>query len=245
MNTLLDIKSYGVPLYRQIREQLSADLRNGVWKLGDLLPSELELGERFGVSVGTVKQAILALVREGMLTRQPGKGTFVTQIDRDQSLARFFRFRESVSGNELHPQIRVIDVTIHPCSDEIIARKLGLKQGENILVVRRSMMQEDTPICLYTSYLPYALVKGLESADLSERTLYDILERERGIHIVRAEESLRAVSADSDSAKHLSLSEGVPLIVIERSAYTYKDVVVEWRKIAGRSDKFEYHLQLR
>lgn len=245
MNITTRIESNQGPLYQQIRNLLEGELRKGMWKPGDLMPTEVELSKRFNVSVGTVKQAILSLAREGLVHRQSGKGTFVSSIDRGQSLSRFFRFRESESGKELHPEIQVIDFEVRPCAEELIARKLNITPNEDVLVLRRQMTQDGSPICLYTSYLPYSLIRGIENVELSGRALYDILEQDLGIYVVRAIESLRAVAADHESAAHLRIQEGAPLIVIERTAYTYQDVVIEWRKIAGRSDKFEYQYQLR
>jgi GntR family transcriptional regulator len=216
-----------------------------MWKPGDLMPTEVKLSERFSVSVGTAKQAILVLAREGMVYRQSGKGTFVSPIDRGESLARFFRFRESDSGQELHPDIQVVDFDVHPCAEEDIARKLNIRTGEKVLTLRRQMFQDGLTICLYTSHLPYALVEGIENLKLSGRALYDILEQDLGIYVVQANESLRAVAADKTSAARLCIQQGAPLIVIERTAYTYQDVVIEWRTIAGRGDKFEYQYQLR
>lgn len=233
------------PLYQQIRDLLESEIRRGTWKPGALMPTEVDLSGQFNVSVGTVKQAILQLARDGLVFRRSGKGTFVNPVDRGQSLSRFFRFRKSDSGKELHPEIQVIDYDLCPCSDERIAQKLNIAIGDQVLVLRRQMVQDGTPICLYISYLPYSRVRGIEGLELSGRALYDVLEQDFGIYVVQANESLRAVAADTESAVHLGLHEGAPLIVIERTAYTYQDVVIEWRTIAGRSDKFEYHYQLR
>src|SRR6478735_3696897 len=86
------------PLYQKVRSQLKEMINAGVWKPGDMLPTESELGEQFGVSAGTVKQAMLSLAREGLIIRQAGKGTFVARMSGRRSFARFFRFRDAPSG---------------------------------------------------------------------------------------------------------------------------------------------------
>ena len=245
MNNFSQFSAKRGPLYQQIRDQLEAQIRAGTWKPGDLLPTEVELSEQFRVSVGTVKQAILALTREGLVYRQSGRGTFVNPLDRGHGLARFFRFRDTESGAELNPEIEVIDIEIQSDAGSQVAGKLGIEPSDPVLVIRRRMLTGDTPIGLYTSYLPYALVAGLEHTDLTNHALYDVLENALGIHVVSADESLRAVAATAETAARLSIPEGSPLIVIERIARTFNDVVIEWRRIAGRSDKFEYHAQLR
>src|SRR3954452_5085703 len=69
------------PLYQKVRAQLKQLIDRGFWKPGDMLPTEPELGEQFGVSAGTVKQALLSLAREGLIVRRAGKGTFVARLN--------------------------------------------------------------------------------------------------------------------------------------------------------------------
>ncbi len=245
MNILSKVESDSGPLYQQIRRLLESELRKGTWKPGEVMPTEVELSERFGVSVGTVKQAILLLARDGLVHRQSGKGTFVRPIDRGQSLTRFFRFRESDSGRVLHPEIKVIDFELRPCKQEPLAKIFKILPDEQLFVLRRCMIQDGAPICLYTSYLPYSLVPGIEKLELNGKALYDILQQELGIYVVQANESLRALPADPEAAAQLGVQEGEPLIVIQRTAYTFNDVVIERRMIIGRNDKFEYQYQLR
>ena len=67
-----------LPLYQQIYEILRAELARGMWQPGDLLPTETDLVERFGVSRIIVRQALDMLVQDGLIYRQRGKGTFVS-----------------------------------------------------------------------------------------------------------------------------------------------------------------------
>src|SRR6187402_3552349 len=82
-------KNGSLPLYQKVREQLKQQIDRGFWKPGDMLPTEPELGEQFGVSAGTVKQALLSLAREGLIVRQAGKGTFVARMSGRRSFSRF------------------------------------------------------------------------------------------------------------------------------------------------------------
>lgn len=234
----------GLPLYRRLRDQLKAELEKGTWKPGDLLPTEAALATLYGVSIGTVRQAVMSLVREGLIVRRAGKGSFVARLDGSKSLSRFFRFREGSSGEPLDPAVEVISFRRLASAPVPIAQALQIKRGEPVLFMRRALMQDDTPICLYESYLPFKKVAALRRDDVGEDRLYKVLETKIGIHVVAVEEKLRAAIVDEDEAKLLKVPVRAPVILIERIAYTHNNVVVEWRRTIGRSDRFVYRVRL-
>jgi GntR family transcriptional regulator len=243
-STRMDEQGEGVPLYRRVRDQLKAELDRGLWKPGDMLPTEAELGAVYGVSVGTVRQAVMSLVREGLIVRRPGKGSFVTRLDGSRSLSRFFRFRESASGKALDPTIRVVTMKKLRAAPAHVAEEMRLGAREPVLFLRRTLVQDNTPICIYDSYMPYDRVAGLERDTLGEKRLYRALEENLGIHVVAAEEKLSAGVASGEEAELLEVGQGTPVMLIERTAYTHNGVVIEWRQTMGRSDQFVYRVRL-
>lgn len=234
----------GVPLYQRVREALKEDLARGKWKPGNMLPTEIELGQEFGVSPGTIKQAILSLVRDGLIVRRPGKGTFVARLDGSRSFARFFRFRESTTGEELHPTIRVVDVRILDEGPAEARKHLKLHAKGKMLFVRRLLVQDSMPICIYDSYMPYRLVAGLEHERLDVDRIYHAMEKKFDIHVVGVEEMLRASIVSGEEARLLDVPPGSPVIHIERLAFSHNNSVVEWRQTIGRSDHFIYKIKL-
>jgi GntR family transcriptional regulator len=234
----------GSPLYQKVRAQLKQQIDRGFWKPGDMLPTEPELGEQFGVSAGTVKQALLSLAREGLIIRRAGKGTFVARLDGSRSFARFFRFRDAPSGENLDPKIRVVETRMLRSAPREITEGLQISSAAPVVFLRRMLMQEDVPICLYDSYLPRDLVPNLDKVPLDEDRLYRALEKHFGIHVVNADEVLRAGAASGSEAKLLSLPEGAPVILIERTAFTHGGRIIEVRRTIGRSDRFFYRIRL-
>src|SRR5262249_48395134 len=94
------------PLYRQIKSLLVQDLQAGVWKAGEMIPSEFELASRFQVSQGTVRKAIDDLAAENLLTRRQGKGTFVATHAEQTTRYRFLRLAaDDGSGRDLQRQL--------------------------------------------------------------------------------------------------------------------------------------------
>jgi GntR family transcriptional regulator len=234
----------GLPLYQRIRKALQDELARGTWKPGQMLPTELELSERFGVSPGTIKQAMLGLAREGLIVRQAGKGTFVARLDDSRSLAGFFSFREGRTGEELHPAIRVIDLRVLDGAPAEARKHLRLGRQGKALFARRLLVQDGTPICIYDSFLPYRMVAGLESERLDVDPLYHAIEKRFDIHIVEVEEMLRAEIVGGKEAALLNVPAGSPVIHIERIAFTHNRTAIEWRQTIGRSDHFIYKIKL-
>ena len=81
----------------------------------------------------------------------------------------------------------------------------------------------------------------LKSSDMS---LYSLFETRYGVRMIRADERLRAVSADRVSAELLQVGEGSPLLLVERVTYTYGDKPVEWRRGFYSTQNFHYHNEL-
>jgi GntR family transcriptional regulator len=234
----------GGPLYQKVREQLRQRIVRGFWKPGDLLPTEPDLGEQFGVSAGTVKQALLSLARDGLIIRRAGKGTFVARLDGSRSFARFFRFRDAPSGENLDPTIRVVETRVLRAAPRAITEGLQIAHDAPVVFLRRLLIQDDVPICIYDSHLPCDLVPNVENVPLDRDRLYRALEKHFGIHVVSADEVLRADAVKGPEAKLLNLREGAPVILIDRTAFTHGGRIIEFRRTIGRSDRFVYRIRL-
>lgn len=234
----------GVPLYLQIRDVIVSELSHGAWKPGEQLPTEPELSARFKVSEGTVRQALLALVKDGRLTRRSGKGTFVAKPRFDQSFARFFRFRGDTGQVDPDFRLAVIDIKALTSVDPAVTATLDLRRGARVLAIHRTIMQDEIVVCHYVSYLSHAEFGALEKGDMENSVLYDVLESKFRVHIVRATETLQARAASAEDSEILQIGQREPVIAVERVAYTYKERPVEFRRTIGRSDKFRYEIQL-
>jgi GntR family transcriptional regulator len=234
----------GRPLYQQVKSAISSGLMDGTWKPGDKLPTETELSRKFGVSEGTVRQAVIALVKEGKLTRRSGKGTFATRPNFTRSFARFFRFRGPRNSQEPQYGVHVIKLIENASVNGSIRQKLALKPGSPILAIHRVIEQDRVVVCYSISYLSQERFGALTRNQLEGAALYEALQEQHGVHVLRAVETLQARGARADEAKMLDIRRGEPVIAIERLAYTHRDHVVEVRHAVGRSDIFSYQIEL-
>jgi GntR family transcriptional regulator len=232
------------PLYRQIKDLLVQALDRGDWKPGEAIPSETELALRFQVSQGTVRKAVDELAAENLLIRRQGKGTFVSTHHEARVRFRFLRLAPN-QGEAQPAESQILDCKRVRASVEI-ARALELKPGDPVVAIRRLLSFASVPTVVDDIYLPGVLFKGL-TADLLNGyvgPLYGFLETEFGINMVRAEEKLRAVSADRDISAILGIPKDTPMLKVDRISYTYADRPVELRMGHYVTDRYHYRNSL-
>ncbi len=219
-----------LPLYQQIKSLLTRSLQAGEWRPGDAIPSEIELAARFKVSQGTVRKAIDELATENLLVRRQGKGTFVATHAEEHTQYRFLRLTPDEGASE-NMQRRLIDVRRMRAPGEV-ARALALAAGEPAVQLRRLLLSDERPVVLDDIWLPGNLFKGLTAEKLQgyRGPMYSLFETEFGVHMVRAEEKIRALAASAEDAEMLAVPTGAPLLSVERLSFTYGDKPVELRR---------------
>lgn len=233
------------PLYRQIKDLIMRSLESGEWGPGDAIPSESELAARFNVSQGTVRKAIDEMAADNLLVRRQGKGTFVATHNDPRSFFRFLR----IAPNEGELQSEHDSIPIECWRAKAgadVARTLGLEKGAPIIILRRLLKFGDEPVVFDEIYLPGDLFQDLTLDILkeSDKSLYSLFESRYGVRMIRADERLRAVSADRVSADLLKVPEGSPLLLVERVTFTYGNKPVEWRRGFYSTQNYYYHNEL-
>lgn len=232
------------PLYLQIKGLLTQSLQNGEWKPGEGIPSETELAVRYGVSQGTVRKAIDELAAENLVVRKQGRGTFVATHNEARSQYRFLRLRNDVNESG-HPRSRYISVEKVRASTSV-AKQLDIKPSELVYVVKRILDFEGRPLIFDEIWLPGGQYKGLTLERLQNwgSTLYGFLEAEFDVRMLKAVESLKAVSAQAEQAERLMVPLGTPLLYVERLSITYAEKPVELRRGWYVTEGFSYRNEL-
>ncbi len=218
-------------------------LASGEWGPGDPIPSESELASRFGVSQGTVRKAIDEMAAENLLVRQQGKGTFVATHKDPGSYFRFLRLVANDGEIRLTQSIPLECWRAKAGAD--VARTLALEPGAAIIILRRLLKLGEEPVVFDEIYLPSELFPDLSLEILrSGESLYSLFETRYGVRMIRADERLRAISADRVSSELLQIAEGSPLLLVERVTFTYGNKPVEWRRGYYSTRNYHYHNQL-
>jgi GntR family transcriptional regulator len=232
------------PLYQQIKALITQSLQSGEWKPGELIPSEIELANRFKVSQGTVRKAIDELAAENLVVRRQGKGTFVATHHEARAQFRFLRLMPD-AGEPHYADNKIIEVKRLRAPAEV-ARQLDIKSGDSVIFIRRVQSFDGRPTIIEELWLPGVIFKGLTAERLIEYKgpMYGLFETEFGTRMIRATEKIRAVSADEGTAELLNVVIGTPLLNVERVSFTYGDRPVEVRRGLYLTDRHHYQNEL-
>lgn len=232
------------PLYLRVENHIRGQINRGELVPGDLIPSEPRLSKELDVSQGTVKKAIDNLAWQGLLFRHQGKGTFVSRVDFNNSLFRFFSY-----GDEQGEDVRIRKSTtdrwlgIAPAD---IYHRLKIDEGIELLYIERIGYSHNQAIFIEYSWWIAELVPGLEKTEIHIPDLfYALIVDQYGIPIVRAEETLTAEACDEITADKLGVDVGTPVVVLKRTTYTVNDKIVEVRTTKGLADQFSYKREIR
>ena len=241
---MLDERS-PVPLYYQLQEIIRSRIESGQWGPGQQLPPEAELCEEFSLSRGTVRQALADLVREGMLHRRRGKGSFVATSKIPQDLMRiasgFSDYAKQVTGTELGS--RLIAVNVIPASKSR-AEKFGVPEGSEIVEVRKVKLANGQPYFLATSHVPAVLCPGLEKEDHSTGSLFQLLREKYGIQVTRVEGWFEPILVNEYEATVLDVEKGSPGMLYERVRYAAGNLPVMLSKHIIRGDMCRMTFQI-
>lgn len=232
------------PLYLQLADAIKTRIAQNIWSLGMMIPSENELAKDFDISVGTVKKALSVLVQEGVLFRRQGKGTFVASPDFSKSFSRFFRYDWQTGEAAETPGSKVLSIDVIQPDADVIDR-LQIAARQQVFRLKRVRTMQNKPFVIEDIYLPYKRFKGIESIPLDQRLLYPIYNENFATPVIWADEYLQPAIADPAAAETLDIRAGDPVMCVERIAYTYQDIPVEWRHSIGRGDIFRYHIVVR
>lgn len=231
------------PLYKEVEREIMQCLARGDWKPGDRLPTEPELADRFGVAVFTIRAGIQKLVETGILLRRQGKGTFVA-LHRARPLRNQYLRIFSNDGLKASWDRELISVTKASASDDVASiLKLGdSAAGRSVYEVLFLLKNEGKVVAFVESKMSAKIFRGVTEAALKDTAdnLYAVFQERFGVNIIRIEERVRASRAGRTGARWLGIDSNDPILRIERVAYTYNDVPVEFRRYNVGADRYYY-----
>lgn len=233
-----------LPLYHQLHAVLHANIVGGAWRPGDMIPAESELVAHYGISRTTVRQVLDRLVKEGLIVRQRGRGSFVAHPTVEQGLSRIISFTEDMRRRGFRPGTRVLAAEVIPAPADI-AGQLQIAPGEDLALVRRLRLADGDPMSIEESYLVHRHCRGALERDYALEPLREALERDHGIRLVRARQVIRAINAPRDVAALLGVAARAPLLVVERVSFSQHDVAVEYLRCYHRGDRYALYNELQ
>ncbi len=227
------------PLYDQLVDILTEKI-NHEYQVGDALPSERELSERYGLSRTTVRLALQELERLGLVVRQHGRGTFVA--DRSAKAADLFQaysFTEQMRSMGRDPETTILEFC-EVEADKNLAEHMGTRIGDKLFKLKRLRSADGMPMMLERTYLPVRKFLSLKRPMLEHSSLYDVIENVYHEKISVAEEEFFASIARPADAHLLDISEGAPVLDLVRTTYDAGNEIVEYTLSVARADQFKY-----
>lgn len=238
-------REVGVPLYQQIQHLIRHRIFTRDYLPGAQIPSEHDLCAELHVSRVTLREALRELVREKLLVKIQGKGTFVA-LNPPKRLApvRYTGFLEELQDRVRKLSVRYIDVSRAAVTPEL-AKTLALDpDATEVVVIKRMREIDGEPFSFTVNYLPVSIGKHIKSADLQTQPLLQILQEDLRIPIVRAKETIAAAPADPDVAGRLGIPVLYPVLHMTRVMFTTGDKPFEVVDIYYRADKYHYSVNL-
>jgi len=230
-NQLLRQKADGRPMHFRLQQEIRRGIESGQWSPGSTIPPERKLAQEFGVSLGTVRTAILNLVAEGLLYRIQGKGTMVAGSKMIRESIRYYHFVGDFGRKEAIPKLKFLDMTVLEGMAEI-NRRLKVRHAEKLYRLRRLVLVSEKPIVHSSSYLPFRLFPGLDefpSSRFERVPLYLALEDHFGLPTLSNSDLISVTSADAETAALLEIPENSPILSVEMLAFTYRNRPYEYR----------------
>ena len=159
-----------LPLYYQLYEILHDKLLLKAWKPGDRLPTETELVASYGVSRITVRKVLDMLVKEGLIYRQAGRGTFVAHATLEQGLSHIISFTEDMQRRGFTVSTKVLFSGLEPATERI-AEMLDIGVGEELARLERLRLADGEPMCIENSHFVHKYCRGILEHDFSVKSL--------------------------------------------------------------------------
>ena len=231
----------GTPRHEQISDHLRDKIESGDYKVDEKLPSENELADKFDVSRVTVRRSLQTLQNENLIYRRQGLGSFVKDNRSHQTFVRLTDFVEDMkrAGMEASSEVLGLKPVTAP---EHICSQLKIEPNSTVVRLDRLRKGDGKPIAFDITWLPMFYGQLIENFDLQDQTIYGIMEREYDIPVEKGFFRIEAENADDYLAKHLSVSEGTALLLIDRLSLTVGDKPIYYQKRYYRSDRIVYEL---
>jgi GntR family transcriptional regulator len=208
-----------------------------------MLPPESELVSRYKVSRITVRKVLDLLVREGLIVRERGRGTYVAHPRLEHGLSRIVSFTDDMRQRGFQASTKVLFSGLVQ-APESIARELGIAEGSELARLDRLRLADGQPMCVEQSYLVHQYLPGILDHDFSSRSLREVKVGKYGIRWSRARQTIQAILATPELSQVLSIRKNAALLYIERVSYSQDDMPVEFLKVYYRADRYVLYSEL-
>lgn len=236
----------GISYYRQIADILILRIQDGVYGVGDKLPSAEKLGREFGHNRHTVRQALMILETQKLVSCQQGRGTFVLEQteqfrSKQERLLGFIEMTREQYGKNLVTQ--VISVKVQSAGES--ARFLNIEEDDLVTHLHRLRLIDGKPMIMEYIYVPQTLCAGLEEFDPIMVVHSSFMIETYGLKAAAINITLEPIVAQSYSANLLQIPIGSPMMLENRVTLTAEGIPFEYSRHLYRGDSFTFTSHLK
>lgn len=231
-----------LPLYLQIADELRRNIEEAVFKVGDRLPTENELSERFGVNRHTLRRAMEVLRQEGIVGVERGRGTFVMATPIAVPIGKRVRFNEALKAQSLKPDWQVMRI-VELQADAKLSKRLELEVGAPVVLFERLSSIDHIPVSVSSSHFPGDRFPGLVKYCETYRSISQMLQDEYACDHIRRSTRISAHLAQPNDARLLKMPANGPVLLSESINIDQNGVVIEYGVTRFRGDRMELVLE--
>lgn len=205
--------------YRRLYEILRKHIADGIYKEGDLLPSENELCQLYGMTRPTVRQSLSYLANDGYIHKHQGKGSIVQHPPREIGILSVSGTTSAVGNRDLKTRI-IVKPNLRPWSENFMFSLSELEKESGCIYMERLRLLDDVPIFYDISYIANINLPRITARQFENRSLFRILREHYHIEIRGGEQRIRAISPSLKIKKFLKLVKDQPVLHLERKIET-------------------------
>ncbi|MEM9008848.1 MAG: phosphonate metabolism transcriptional regulator PhnF [Cyanobacteria bacterium P01_F01_bin.86] len=232
------MRQEALPVYLQIASELRSNIQDAIFEIGDRLPTETELSDRFGVNRHTLRRAMEVLRQEGIVEVERGRGTFVVATPIAVPIGKRVRFNEALKAQSLNPQRQVLQI-VEIKADAKLSECLEIEVAEPVVVFERLSLADEIPICIASSYFPSLRFPELVTHCETYRSISTMLQNEYGCDHIRRQTRLSARVARPRDARLLRMPATRPILLSESINMDQQGAVIEYGVTRFRGDRME------
>jgi GntR family transcriptional regulator len=226
------------PLHLQLEEVIMEKIANEEWRPNAQIPSENELSVTYGLSRMTTRLVITRLVLQGLLSRVPGKGTFVAAPKIANRAQLPMGIQRQLDEQGVKSDIQLLSLSRCQASGHA-RRQLRLERSEMVWKVERLRTLNGEPLSVHLSYLPLVLCPDLDGKDLRDGQLRNVLERDYRLQPCSVEESVETALASERIAELLKVKPGFTLLQLQETSRKEDETPFEYCHVLFRGDKMK------
>lgn len=208
-----------IPQYKKVYELLRRHIEEGIYKEGDLLPSENDLCKTYKLTRPTVRHALDALVNEGYISKQQGKGSIVHRLPQGIGILSVSGTTSAVGKSHLKTEI-IQPPLVRQWDEPFMFALSDIEKESGCIHLERLRLYDEDPIFYDVNYLPNINLSRFTSRNLENKSLFDVLRQHYGIEIKGGEQRLRSIKASGEIRNHLKVRRGHPILHLERKMIT-------------------------